>query len=36
MDAVNLGWKLAAVIRGRVPETLLDTWFGRENLAMGR
>jgi 2-polyprenyl-6-methoxyphenol hydroxylase-like FAD-dependent oxidoreductase len=25
-DAVNLGWKLAAVVRGRLPESLLDTY----------
>ncbi|MPZ81695.1 MAG: FAD-dependent oxidoreductase [Actinophytocola sp.] len=25
-DAVNLGWKLAAVVRGRLPEDLLDTY----------
>jgi bifunctional hydroxylase/dehydrase len=25
-DAVNLGWKLAAVVRGDVPDTLLDTY----------
>ncbi|GAA1042845.1 rifampin monooxygenase [Virgisporangium ochraceum] len=25
-DAVNLGWKLAARVRGRAPETLLDTY----------
>ncbi|WP_460303463.1 FAD-dependent monooxygenase [Actinocorallia aurea] len=25
-DAVNLGWKLAALIRGRAPGTLLDTY----------
>ncbi|MER5511874.1 FAD-dependent monooxygenase [Streptomyces sp. NPDC002766] len=25
-DAVNLGWKLAAVVRGRAPESLLDTY----------
>ncbi|MEV4312823.1 FAD-dependent oxidoreductase [Actinocrispum sp. NPDC049592] len=25
-DAVNLGWKLAAVIRGEAPESLLDTY----------
>ncbi|NUW39974.1 FAD-dependent monooxygenase [Nonomuraea rhodomycinica] len=25
-DAVNLGWKLAAVIQGRSPEALLDTY----------
>ncbi|MEU0247465.1 FAD-dependent monooxygenase [Streptomyces sp. NPDC006235] len=25
-DSVNLGWKLAAVVRGSAPETLLDTY----------
>lgn len=25
-DAANLGWKLGAVVRGEVPETLLDTY----------
>ncbi|NBM19440.1 FAD-dependent oxidoreductase [Streptomyces sp. GC420] len=25
-DAVNLGWKLAAVVRGQAPDTLLDTY----------
>ncbi|MER7014444.1 FAD-dependent monooxygenase [Saccharopolyspora sp. NPDC000359] len=25
-DAVNLGWKLAAVVQGRAPEALLDTY----------
>src|SRR5688572_31582601 len=25
-DAVNLGWKLAQVVRGSAPETLLDTY----------
>ena len=25
-DAVNLGWKLAAVVKGRAPEGLLDTY----------
>ncbi|KUM99187.1 hypothetical protein AQI95_40385 [Streptomyces yokosukanensis] len=25
-DAVNLGWKLASVVRGRAPESLLDTY----------
>ncbi|MTE20995.1 monooxygenase [Streptomyces sp. TRM43335] len=25
-DAVNLGWKLGAVVRGRAPESLLDTY----------
>ncbi|MET8423482.1 FAD-dependent monooxygenase [Nocardia sp. NPDC004860] len=33
-DAVNLGWKLAAVIRGRSPETLLDT-YTRERRPIG-
>jgi len=26
VDATNLGWKLAAVIRGEMPESLLDTY----------
>jgi hypothetical protein len=26
MDAVNLGWKLAATVRGRAPEGLLDSY----------
>ena len=26
VDAANLGWKLAAVIRGEMPESLLDTY----------
>ncbi|MEU3775829.1 FAD-dependent monooxygenase [Streptomyces sp. NPDC032472] len=25
-DAVNLGWKLASVVRGRAPQTLLDSY----------
>ena len=25
-DAINLGWKLAEVVRGRAPESLLDTY----------
>ncbi|MEV5432620.1 SDR family oxidoreductase [Streptomyces sp. NPDC052701] len=33
-DAVNLGWKLAAVVRGRAPEGLLDTYH-RERHAVG-
>ncbi|WP_433560540.1 FAD-dependent monooxygenase [Nocardia sp. CA-151230] len=33
-DAVNLGWKLAAVIRGRSPEALLDT-YTRERHPIG-
>ncbi|MER6765488.1 FAD-dependent monooxygenase, partial [Amycolatopsis sp. NPDC000746] len=27
LDAANLGWKLAAVVRGEMPETLLDSYF---------
>ncbi|WP_432051952.1 FAD-dependent monooxygenase [Streptomyces xiamenensis] len=34
-DAVNLGWKLAAVIRGTAPEALLDT-YEEERLPVGR
>ncbi|MFE5479694.1 FAD-dependent monooxygenase [Nocardia sp. NPDC056541] len=30
-DAVNLGWKLAAVSRGRAPVTLLDTYHGERH-----
>ncbi len=30
-DAVNLGWKLAAQIRGRAPETLLDTYHAERH-----
>jgi len=26
VDAANLGWKLAAVVRGEMPETLVDTY----------
>ncbi|MDW5318222.1 FAD-dependent monooxygenase [Rhizobium sp. PL01] len=26
-DAMNLGWKLAAVVRGRAPDGLLDSYF---------
>ncbi|QUN17213.1 FAD-dependent monooxygenase [Nocardia seriolae] len=33
-DAANLGWKLAAVIRGRSPESLLDT-YSRERHPIG-
>ncbi|MGW1713635.1 SDR family oxidoreductase [Streptomyces sp. NPDC002156] len=33
-DAVNLGWKLAAVVRGRAPENLLDSYH-RERHAVG-
>jgi hypothetical protein len=34
-DAVNLAWKLAAVLRGRAPDALLDT-FQRERIAFAR
>ncbi len=34
-DAVNLGWKLASVLRGRAPETLLDS-FEPERIAFAR
>ncbi|MFJ4472765.1 SDR family oxidoreductase [Streptomyces sp. NPDC089424] len=34
-DAVNLGWKLAATVRGRAPEGLLDTYHD-ERHAVGR
>jgi len=30
-DAFNLGWKLAAHIRGRAPETLLDTYHAERH-----
>ena len=30
-DAVNLGWKLAAVLRGRASEDLLDTYHGERH-----
>jgi bifunctional hydroxylase/dehydrase len=30
-DAVNLGWKLASVVRGRAPEALLDTYHGERH-----
>ncbi|ONK09324.1 FAD-dependent monooxygenase [Streptomyces sp. MP131-18] len=30
-DAVNLGWKLAAVVRGRAKERLLDTYHGERH-----
>ncbi|MFG2296206.1 FAD-dependent monooxygenase [Streptomyces sp. NPDC048603] len=34
-DAVNLGWKLASVVRGTAPEALLDTYHD-ERHAVGR
>ncbi|HUQ59228.1 FAD-dependent monooxygenase [Lentzea sp.] len=30
-DAVNLGWKLAAQVHGRAPETLLDTYHSERH-----
>jgi 2-polyprenyl-6-methoxyphenol hydroxylase-like FAD-dependent oxidoreductase len=35
-DAANLGWKLAAVVRGRVAPTLLDTYDAERRLAAER
>jgi hypothetical protein len=34
-DAMNLGWKLASVLRGTAPEELLDT-YERERLPVGK
>ncbi len=34
-DAVNLGWKLAAVVRGGAPDRLLDTYHA-ERQPVGR
>jgi 2-polyprenyl-6-methoxyphenol hydroxylase-like FAD-dependent oxidoreductase len=33
LDAANLGWKLAAVVRGDTPEALLDTYTDERHLA---
>ncbi len=30
-DAVNLGWKLAAVVKGRTPESLLDSYHSERH-----
>ncbi|MEU6770344.1 FAD-dependent monooxygenase [Streptomyces sp. NPDC046759] len=30
-DAVNLGWKLASVVRGRAPESLLDSYHAERH-----
>ncbi|TDP90574.1 FAD-dependent monooxygenase [Labedaea rhizosphaerae] len=30
-DAVNLGWKLAAIVRGSAPESLLDTYHSERH-----
>lgn len=32
-DAVNLGWKLALVVRGQAPDTLLDTYHDERHAA---
>jgi 3-(3-hydroxy-phenyl)propionate hydroxylase len=32
-DAFNLGWKLAAVVRGEAPDTLLDTYHDERHAA---
>ena len=32
-DAMNLGWKLAAVVHGQAPESLLDTYQSERHLA---
>ncbi|MGH8778833.1 FAD-dependent monooxygenase [Paraburkholderia sp.] len=34
-DAFNLGWKLAAVIRGEAPETLLDSYHAERHTSDG-
>ena len=33
LDAVNLGWKLAAVAQGRAPDCLLDSYHAERHLA---
>ncbi|GAA4227709.1 FAD-dependent monooxygenase [Actinomadura meridiana] len=35
-DAVNLGWKLAAVVRGQAPEETLDSYHTERHLAADR
>lgn len=35
-DAVNLGWKLAAVVRGHAPEPLLDTYHAERHPVAAR
>lgn len=35
-DAVNLGWKLAATVRGRAPEGLLDTYHDERHAVGAR
>ncbi|MEV4002344.1 FAD-dependent monooxygenase [Actinomadura sp. NPDC049753] len=36
LDAVNLAWKLAAVVHGRAPSGLLDTYHSERHLAGAR
>jgi len=36
LDAVNLGWKLAAVVRGRAPAELLDTYTAERHPVAAR
>jgi 2-polyprenyl-6-methoxyphenol hydroxylase-like FAD-dependent oxidoreductase len=36
LDAVNLGWKLAAVVRGSAPEELLDTYTAERHPVAAR
>ncbi|UZX04967.1 hypothetical protein F8G81_21970 [Arthrobacter sp. CDRTa11] len=35
-DAVNLGWKLGLVVKGRAPETLLDTYHAERHPVAAR
>ncbi len=35
-DAVNLGWKLAQVVRGQSPHSLLDTYFAERHPVTAR
>jgi 2-polyprenyl-6-methoxyphenol hydroxylase-like FAD-dependent oxidoreductase len=35
-DAFNLGWKLAQVVRGTLPESLLDTYHAERHLVAAR
>ncbi len=36
LDAVNLGWKLAAVVRGSAPESLLDSYHAERHPVAAR
>ncbi|MEW6642702.1 MAG: FAD-dependent oxidoreductase [Pseudomonadota bacterium] len=36
LDAANLGWKLAAVVRGRSPDTLLDSYTAERHPVAAR